>query len=161
MRVEIERVVAEAEPKLLFERLADFGSYAEFTEAVHEVTVREEADGRSVSDWKVQFRNGVLHWTERDEIDWAGLVIRFEQITGDFASFNGYWAVEPTPEGALVRFVADFDMGIPSLAPMLDPIAERALRDNIEQMLTAFEPAESVIDLTRDEAPVSNPGAGR
>src|SRR3712207_8755700 len=41
----------------------------------------------------------------------------FEQVDGDFVLFTGTWAVEPDGNGAVVRFTASFDLGMPSLAP--------------------------------------------
>lgn len=64
--------------------------------------------------------------------------MHFTQVEGDLASFEGEWAVEETDDGVVIRFQADFDLGIPSLATMLNPVAERALRSNISELISAF-----------------------
>jgi hypothetical protein len=56
-------------------------------------------------------------------------------VDGDFAAFTGSWAIEPDGEGSIVRFQASFDLGMPSLAPMIDPIAQRTLADNVRAIL--------------------------
>ncbi|WFR72068.1 hypothetical protein P9209_26580 [Prescottella defluvii] len=38
----------------------------------------------------------------------------------------------------LIRFETRFDLGIPSLAEILDPVAESTLRNNILRILTAL-----------------------
>ena len=84
------------------------------------------------------FRNGILRWTEEDEIDARNATIAFNQISGDLAEFVGGWSVTPAGEGVAIRFTADFDLGIPSLAPMLDPVAEKAMRSNVHELIAAF-----------------------
>lgn len=122
-------------PDEVFAAVADFCAYPAHTDAVREVAVRSSADGVLESDWEVNFRNGVLAWTERDAVDPTGRRIAFEQLDGDFAVFTGSWTVEPDGDGAIVRFAATFDLGMPSLAPMVDPIAERTLVENIRAIL--------------------------
>ena len=121
-------------PDAVFAAVAEFAAYPRHTRAVREVVVRSAGEVVE-SDWEVTFRNGVLVWTERDEVDPAGRRISFEQTEGDFAAFTGSWLVEPGGEGTTVTFEASFDLGMPSLAPMLDPIAERALVENVRAIL--------------------------
>ena len=119
----------------VFSAVADFASYAKHTDTVREVVVTPAADGALESAWEVNFRNGVLAWTERDLVDPAARRIDFEQVDGDFVVFTGTWAVEPDGDGVTVRFTASFDLGMPSLAPMVDPIAVRTLVDNVQAIL--------------------------
>jgi ribosome-associated toxin RatA of RatAB toxin-antitoxin module len=122
----------------VFAAVADFAAYPRYTETVREVVVTDLGQGVVESAWSVTFRNGVLAWTERDVIDHATRRIVFEQVEGDFAVFTGAWAVDPGDDGVRVRFTASFDLGMPSLASMIDPIAERALVDNIRAILTGL-----------------------
>ena len=46
------------------------------------------------------------------------------------ALFEGSWTCTDTPDGARILFQADLDMGIPTLADALEPIAVRTLVDN-------------------------------
>jgi hypothetical protein len=50
--------------------------------------------------------------------------------------------------GTLVRFDAEFDLGIPTLAAILEPVAEAALRGNILKILAGLlgEAQEIVVD---------------
>ncbi|MEA2450003.1 MAG: hypothetical protein QOG63_1935 [Thermoleophilaceae bacterium] len=115
----------------VFERLANFASYPEYTSAVRSCDVAPGDGGTVVSSWSVNFRDGVLCWTEADTIDHATRRIAFEQVTGDLEEFSGGWSVEPDDGGCIVRFRADFDMGVPSLRDLIEPIAERTLEENI------------------------------
>jgi ribosome-associated toxin RatA of RatAB toxin-antitoxin module len=137
--VVIETVVpgarGNADADEVFAKVKDFSQYPKYTDAVREVSITTRQDGAVDSQWSVNFRNGVLCWSERDWIDDAARGIAFTQLDGDFERFEGTWQVDPTPTDVTVRFTADFDLGMPSLAAIIDPIAERALRDNMHAIL--------------------------
>lgn len=138
--------VAAVDAQRLFDVIADFGRYPEMTDAVRSVQVEELPDGRLASEWEVNFRSGILRWSEEDRLDPEQGRIRFEQTGGDFAHFSGEWILRDAPDGAVVGFLARFDLGIPSLSAMLDPIAENALCENITKILTGLSgtPVERV-----------------
>lgn len=97
--------------------------------------------------WSVLLRGSVLRWVEREHLDPSHRTVRFEQESGDLDHFAGYWLVEALGRGSLVTLHVDFDIGIPLLADMLNPIARTALEDNAVLMLRALEhPREPVRD---------------
>jgi uncharacterized membrane protein len=115
----------------VYATLADFGRYPDLCDAVRSVVVTEVSGNVTVSAWEVAFRVGLLRWTEEDTFDPGALTITFRQLDGDIAVFDGSWqCVDATP-GSQIIFSARLDMGIPSLADALEPIAVRTLRDNI------------------------------
>ena len=129
------RVSTGLEPDDAFDRIRRFERYPELTTAVQEVALEPAAaDGSVLSRWTVHFRNGLLRWTERDSFVPATRTVVFEQVKGDFAVFTGSWRVLP---GEVV-FTAEFDLGIPTLAPILDPVASSALRSNILLILAGL-----------------------
>jgi len=124
----------------VYATLADFERYPELSDAVQSVAVTEVSENRSVSRWEVTFRAGLLRWTEEDTFDPAALSITFRQLEGDIAVFDGSWqcfdrqgfdrqGFDAAP-GSEIVFAARLDMGIPSLADALEPIAVRTLIDN-------------------------------
>jgi uncharacterized membrane protein len=115
----------------VYETLADFERYPELSDAVRSVAVTELSENRSVSAWEVTFRAGLLRWTEEDTFDPGALSITFHQLEGDAAVFDGSWECVDAAQGSEIVFVARLDMGIPSLADALEPIAARTLVDNI------------------------------
>jgi ribosome-associated toxin RatA of RatAB toxin-antitoxin module len=136
--VAVTAAVPGAAPDEVFSAVADFASYAEHTDTVREVVVTAVDGGALESAWAVTFRNGVLAWTERDVVDLRARRIDFEQVDGDFVVFTGTWAVEPDGDGSTVRLTASFDLGMPSLAPMIDPLAVRTLVDNVHAILSGL-----------------------
>jgi ribosome-associated toxin RatA of RatAB toxin-antitoxin module len=110
--------------------LADLARYPEHSPAVRSVEVTEAAGGCTVSRWEVTFRAGLLRWVEEDRYDPVRLRIDFRQLEGDIATFEGAWTCADILQGTRVTFAARLDMGIPSLADALEPIAVRTLVDN-------------------------------
>lgn len=121
-----------------FERVSAFSRYPELTEVIRSVTSRQVSDGEEVSDWDVYFRNGILSWSETDRFDRDALTITFEQVDGDFAEFTGVWRITADGADCLVDFSAAFDFGIPSLAGILDPVAERVFKETIARVVISL-----------------------
>ena len=145
----VDVIAPHQSPTAAYERISDFSRYVELTDAVREVKLHAPgADGSMSSDWTVKFRNGLLRWTELDVFDPVALTIEFKQTAGDFVAFDGSWRVEPAGGGSRITFEAHYDMGIPTLAEMLDPVASATLRGNIliilRQLLGHVQPVELV-----------------
>jgi ribosome-associated toxin RatA of RatAB toxin-antitoxin module len=136
--VTISAHLAGASAEEVFDRISDFERYPQLTEAVRNVVVTPLPDGSLVSEWDVTFRNGILRWLETDRVDYRRRTIDFQQFEGDFEAFSGQWSVVADARGCTVGFKAAFDLGMPTLAPMLDPIAESALRDNVTRILSGL-----------------------
>jgi ribosome-associated toxin RatA of RatAB toxin-antitoxin module len=121
----------------VYATLADFERYPALCDAVRSVAIIERSGSRTVSKWEVTFRAGLLRWTEEDTFDPAALSITFRQLDGDIAVFEGSWQCldrqgrDTAMRGTEIAFGARLDMGIPSLADALEPIAVRTLVDNI------------------------------
>ena len=111
----------------VYATLADFERYPALCDAVQNVAITETAGDRTVSQWEVTFRAGLLRWTEEDTFDPGALTITFRQLEGDIAVFDGSWQCVDAAQGSEVLFTARLDMGIPSLADALEPIAARTL----------------------------------
>ncbi|WP_457062173.1 SRPBCC family protein [Mycobacteroides abscessus] len=129
-------VDSSSHPDEAYRAIAQFEEYPQYVEDISSITVRQDDPSALVpettySDWEVIFRNGLLRWTEVDYHNPADRSIAFEQLSGDFEIFRGRWLVEPSPTGSRVSFEVTFDFGIPSLAGVLEPIAERVLKESI------------------------------
>ena len=129
----------------VYAALADFERYPILCEAVQSVAVTEVSENLTVSHWEVTFRAGLLRWTEEDTFDPSVLSITFRQLEGDIALFDGSWECADAARGSQIVFSARLDMGIPSLADALEPIAVRTLIDNIVSIVRGlFGTAELV-----------------
>jgi uncharacterized membrane protein len=142
----------------VYQTLADFERYPELSDAVRSVTVTEVSENRTVSRWEVTFRAGLLRWTEEDTFDPGALSITFRQLEGDAAVFDGSWRCRDAAPGSEITFSARLDMGIPSLADALEPIAARTLIDNIVSIVRGLiGQAELVASDIAVPAPVPAP----
>lgn len=125
----------------VWRRVADVVSYPNFMPSVNRVEeISRDADGSTVTEWSVSLKGSDLEWTERDVADDATRRLTFVQVDGDLDQFEGVWSVtEGEPGVVTIRLVCDFDIGIPLLADMLNPVAARALAENCETMLRQIE----------------------
>jgi ribosome-associated toxin RatA of RatAB toxin-antitoxin module len=130
-----------------WQTIVDVESYPLRMENVQSVRLLDADRGTEQQEyrraaWSVLLRGSVLQWVEREYLDPASHTIRFEQESGDLDRFDGYWTVAVIDElHSLVTLRVEFDIGIPLLADMLNPIATTALHDNAVVMLRALERA--------------------
>ena len=149
--IEILAMVGEHDPDEVYKRLSCFEDYQKHSSAVLSVRVQPlDGDGNSIVDWEVKFRDGILRWTEHDHFDQAARTITFEQVEGDIDVFQGAWRVNGHSPGSMIAFSATFDLGLPSLADLLEPIAEAALVENIRSILLGMF-GEEVVFLEAQE----------
>lgn len=127
--------IADQDAEQAFDRVSAFSRYPELTDVIRSVETRQVSPSEEISDWEVYFRNGVLCWSESDLFDRDTLTITFEQVDGDFAEFRGTWRMEADGPHCLVVFAAEFDFGIPSLAGILDPVAQRVFKETIARVV--------------------------
>jgi len=151
--VSLTVLVAHRSDDEAFASIADFASYPTHSAAVRSVAVTEVGPSTRHSTWEVAFRNGLLRWTEEDTLSRATGTITFKQLEGDVDQFEGSWEVRPADGGAYVRFAARVDMGMPTLADVLEPIASRTLLDNTLAIIHGmFGPAVQLLDRADDAA---------
>ncbi|GAB2819330.1 type II toxin-antitoxin system RatA family toxin [Streptomyces daliensis] len=144
--VDVALSLPEADPEEVYERVKQFARYPDLVPEVRSVVTHEITEGRATSDWEVYFRNGILRWSEADEFDRNALTIDFAQLDGDFELFTGTWRISATERGARVDFQADFDFGMPSLQGILDPVAERVIRETIARIVLGLFGTGTVLD---------------
>jgi len=132
--------IAAGDPRGALARIAEFERFPGLAADVRQVTSREDE-----SDWVVNFRRGLMRWTERETVDPGRLRIEFEQVEGDFAAFSGSWQLVPGIGGCVVRFEAAWDFGIESLAGIMDPIAERVIKRVVCEVLAGLFSATTVL----------------
>ena len=123
-----------------YAKISDLSQYPKYSSAVRSVKILNTLDGRSTSLWEVNFREGILKWTEEDEFEPSTHTISFRQIEGDIEFFAGLWSVDRNGVGCLIKFACDFDLGIPGLNEFLEPIAEQALQENTRSIIRGLVP---------------------
>jgi ribosome-associated toxin RatA of RatAB toxin-antitoxin module len=121
----------------VFARITDLERYPEVCADVRSVEVAEDAHG-TTSKWSVEFRDGILEWTELDLLDGAARSMTFELIDGDFDHFEGDWRITGEDGAAIVAFQAELDLGMASLADIVDPMAQRSLENSLVTILLAL-----------------------
>ena len=127
----------------LWDAIVAVDRYPASMENVRSVEILDDdRDGKRRSLWSVLLKGSILEWEEVETIDPQRLTMTFEQVAGDMLTLDGEWRVSPEGDARTsVRLRVSFDIGIPLLAEMLNPAAQRALRDNCAEMLRGVERA--------------------
>jgi ribosome-associated toxin RatA of RatAB toxin-antitoxin module len=122
-------------------RVCDVEAYPQFMESVVETRVVERDGGESTVEWTVLLKGSVLRWTERERRIDERHRIEYWQLDGDLARFEGSWQLWDTG-GGMTEAVLEvtFEIGIPMLADMLNPVAARAIEQNSRTMLLSLAP---------------------
>jgi hypothetical protein len=134
-KVAVQCFVSDADALEALREVTDYRRWPDASESVREVVVKPEDDGSSTSSWKVTFRGGLMQWSERDRFDDDALVHSFDLVEGDPHGFSGTWTAEARDRGCELRMDAEFDLGMPSLGHVLDPIAVEALEDAVADVV--------------------------
>ncbi|MFI1369202.1 type II toxin-antitoxin system RatA family toxin [Streptomyces griseochromogenes] len=138
--IHLRTTVPADDPDKAFERLVDFTEYSTLAEDVRSVRVHPapEPGQPRVSEWEVNFRRGIMKWSERDVIDPVQRRVVFDQIDGDFERLEGTWQLDGVEAGCEITFEATYDFGVDSLAGIMDPPAERVIKRSICSVLAAL-----------------------
>ena len=117
--------------------VCDFEKYPQYMTDVLEIRYLDRTATEARSAWEVLLNGSVLTWEERDVFT-APHRIDFDQIEGDLEVFRGSWVLQETTGGVAVTLEIEFDLGIPSLAAVLDPVGIQAIESNSRSMLNAI-----------------------
>ncbi|MGX1544229.1 type II toxin-antitoxin system RatA family toxin [Streptomyces adustus] len=130
--VQLDAVVHDERRADVFERIVQWERYADLAPHVQSTTVhRGRPAPTGSSSWELHFRSGLLRWTETERFEPERGEVHFEQTDGDFDSFAGRWLLTERGDDVEVSFACAFDFGIPSLEGILDPIAERVIKETV------------------------------
>jgi ribosome-associated toxin RatA of RatAB toxin-antitoxin module len=131
-RVNLTAVIKATKATDVYDTVFWFERYPDLAPHVRRTTVHDAYPSPAgSSSWELHFRSGLLRWTEDERFDRGALRMEFEQTDGDFDSFTGSWVLTQDGPDTELRFEADFDFGIPSLEGILDPIAERVIKETV------------------------------
>ncbi|MGB7686725.1 MAG: SRPBCC family protein [Solirubrobacterales bacterium] len=134
-RIHISGCVTGWDRATALRRVVDYERWMDASEAIRSVRVEKQDDGSSISYWEVTFRKGLMRWSERDSVDPAAGVATFNLIEGDPQVFSGDWTVAAKGDDCVLTMEAEFDLGMPSLSHILDPIAIEAVEDSVASVL--------------------------
>jgi ribosome-associated toxin RatA of RatAB toxin-antitoxin module len=132
IRAPIERV---------WDSVLDIESYAESMDNVRSIRlVESNGEGVRRAAWSVLLKGSILEWEEEERLDHEAHKVVFKQLRGDLEFFDGYWMLEELgPNETRAHFELNFEIGIPMLAEMLNPVAQRSLEENCAEMLRGLE----------------------
>jgi ribosome-associated toxin RatA of RatAB toxin-antitoxin module len=138
--VRIERAV-NATLEQVWRAVLDVERYPDSMESVRtvQITSVESPERRRIA-WSVSLRGSILEWEEDERIDHDAHSIDFQQLAGDMEWLEGAWRLIATgPSTTHISLEVSFEIGIPLLAEMLNPVAERSFHENCDEMIRGVE----------------------
>jgi ribosome-associated toxin RatA of RatAB toxin-antitoxin module len=135
--VNADLFLADADLQRVWDVVADFASYPALMPNVLSIDILERSGDTAVSAWRTLLDGTEMSWEERDTFEPCSR-ISFEQIDGDLELFRGAWTLTGEDGGVRVQLSMEFDIGIPSLAAVLNPLGVQAIRANSMSMLNAI-----------------------
>lgn len=137
--VEVSKII-QGDKNELYEIIKKMEDYPKFMKDVVSVETLERGnDNTTVTYWVTNVDGRTIKWKELDKFDDTNFKIIYKQIAGDLRKFEGEWILEDTPEGVRVILTVDFDFGIPMIAPLLNPILRKKVKQNSEAMLQSIK----------------------
>jgi ribosome-associated toxin RatA of RatAB toxin-antitoxin module len=131
-KVILDAVIVGEQAGTVFENVMQFSRYPDLSPHVQAATVEEtRPSAAGSSSWELLFRSGLLQWSEEERFLKEQLRVEFEQTEGDFDVFGGFWTFQQDGDDCVLHFECNFDFGIDSLAGILDPIAERVIKETV------------------------------
>lgn len=127
----------------VWDTVCEFELYPRYMADVVEIRFLERTEHEGLSSWRVLLNGSELTWDEKDYFTPPHRV-DFEQTDGDLEVFRGSWTLEESGDVVTVTLEIEFDLGIPSLAAVLDPIGVQAIHSNARSMLTAISERRTV-----------------
>jgi len=126
--------------EVLWDSLVRIEEFPEFMDDVQWIRVLKRSGNRRLAAWSVLLRGSVLQWSEEAVLDAAGHRIQFEQIDGDLSIFRGSWQLAGlASDRTRASLHVEFEIGIPLMAQMLNPVAKQSLESNATRMFKALE----------------------
>lgn len=136
--VETSLTISDIKLEKLWENICCFDKYPKSMENVIDVQYLDENE--NLTSWKVLLNGSELTWVEKD-IFLPYEKIKFEQVEGDLEVYKGEWRIKynELKSEATVILIIEFDLGIPSLEEILNPIGIEAIKTNSYHMLNAIK----------------------
>lgn len=136
--VEVSKVI-NAPKGQLYEILKDMEKYPQFMKDLKSVKVLERSANTTLTAWETTIMGTSIKWVEKDIFDDENQHISYHQQSGDLQKFEGEWILKEEAAGTRVTLTVDFEIGIPMVAGILNPVAKLMIKDNSENMLNALK----------------------
>jgi ribosome-associated toxin RatA of RatAB toxin-antitoxin module len=125
--------------------VVDVERFPEFMDNVTSVEILSEDASEKVVAWKMMIDDAPLEWVEEVHYDADRLRVRFRAIDGVFERFDGHWQVFPEPSGSRVELELEFEIGLPEVEEVINPVLTTRLTANIEAMMACLNKRESAL----------------
>jgi len=136
--VEVSKII-KSDKKKLYEIIKKMEDYPIFMKDVLSVEILEKGHDSTITYWVTNVDGRKIKWRELDQFNDEKCHITYKQLEGDLRKFEGEWILEESEEGIKVILTVDFDFGVPMIAPLLNPVLKKKVKQNSENMLESIK----------------------
>ena len=129
----------KAAPTKIYAIVKDRAAYPNFMKDLVSVEILERGENYTISHWVSNVDGRKIIWTERDTFYPEQNKITYAQTEGDLKKMEGEWNIVPQGEECEVTLSVDLEFGITMIAGLLNPIRQKKVRKNSENMLTSIK----------------------
>lgn len=122
-----------------YEIAKNMEDYPKFMENLESVKVVERGKNYTITDWVAIVDGREFKWQEKDVFNDEKMLITYKQTAGDLKKFEGQWTFVEEQGGTRITLTVDFEMGIPMLSTLLNPILKKKVKSNSDAMLEAIK----------------------
>lgn len=123
----------------VYQVIKDMERYPLFMPDLISVEILSREENSTITAWKSKVNGMEFSWVEKDYFDDANRCIDYEQIEGDLKKFSGRWTVVEKSHEIFVTLRVEFDLGVPMLAEMINPLLKKTICDNCDKMMIGIK----------------------
>ena len=136
--VEVSEKIMGVEAKAVYEVIKNMERYPLFMPDLVSVKILSKENNSTITAWKSSVNGMEFTWVEKDYFDDQKMIIDYEQIEGDLKKFAGKWQVVEE-DSVVVVLGVDFELGVPVLAEMINPLLKKTICDNCVKMIVGIK----------------------
>jgi ribosome-associated toxin RatA of RatAB toxin-antitoxin module len=135
-------VVVAVPPEKLFDVIADFARYPEFSPGVKATRPKPAAPGAPVDvEYEVDLGLKTVRYTLRHVLD-RPRSLTWSLLSGEWMKVsNGSWELSPDPAGTRARYTVEVQISKPPLIPqsVIDKVTDELTKVQLPRTLEAFK----------------------
>jgi SAM-dependent methyltransferase/ribosome-associated toxin RatA of RatAB toxin-antitoxin module/dienelactone hydrolase len=128
-------IVVKQDRRVTYDLLKNVEEFPRFISGVENTIVKKLNDERAVIDWRVNIDGTIVNWKEKDYFNDKDLIIEFEMMEGDFATYKGEWQFLNHPHGTQILLKVKIDWSQQNLNEGLSHSLERKAKFAFRWML--------------------------
>ncbi len=137
-KIEVSVIIKRPKAEV-YNLVKNMEEFPQFMRDVKNLKVIKRLNDRIVTAWNTEIEGAPVSWREEDFFDDTAYEIKFNMLEGDYAQYQGRWALEDYQNHTKLILEANFDWGIPVLENYVGKALESKARRGFLGMVQAIK----------------------